>query len=221
MKVHAFCILASALTLAAPDAAAQTGSPGNGAAASAAKPAQYIARFEALNTKLAGRMADGEARFLIEQGTLTISVDARDMPPGIMHMQHLHGFEDGRSASCATAGTDANGDGIVDLIETEVVSGTTMVPLSAEPADLKIAADTYPKASDTGSYSYRQSVPLDKLRQAFAGKFGGQELMLERRVVYIHGVAPATTLPESVASLGTVPAQVTLPIACGRIELAD
>ena len=35
------------------------------------------------------------------------------------------------------------------------------------------------------------------------------------------GVAPATTLPESVASLGTVPAQVTLPIACGRIELAD
>ena len=121
----------------------------------------------------------------------------------------------------ATAGTDANGDGIVDLIETEVVSGTTMVPLSAEPADLKIAADTYPKASDTGSYSYRQSVPLDKLRQAFAGKFGGQELMLERRVVYIHGVAPATTLPESVASLGTVPAQVTLPIACGRIELAD
>jgi len=36
--------------------------------------------------------------------------------------------------------------------------------------------------------------------------------------VYIHGVLPNTKLPASVASLGTIPAQVTLPIACGKIE---
>ena len=33
----------------------------------------------------------------------------------------------------------------------------------------------------------------------------------------MHGVPSATTLPASVDSLGTIPAQVTLPIACGRI----
>ena len=33
----------------------------------------------------------------------------------------------------------------------------------------------------------------------------------------MHGVPLATKLPSSVASLGTIPAQVTLPIACGKI----
>lgn len=228
MRVHALSILASALALVASAAVAQSDPAAKGATTDAAKTApspspssQYVARLEPLNARLSGRMAGGEARFVIEQGTLTISVDARGTAPGIMHLQHLHGFADGRSASCATADADGNGDGIVDLIETEAVSGTTMVPFTANPADLKIVADTYPKASDNGSYSWRHSVPLDKLRQAFAGKFGGHDLMLERRVVYIHGVAPTTSLPESVASLGTVPAQVTLPIACGRIELAN
>jgi hypothetical protein len=36
--------------------------------------------------------------------------------------------------------------------------------------------------------------------------------------VFVHGVAPAAALAGSVASLGTIPAQVTLPIACGKIE---
>jgi hypothetical protein len=39
--------------------------------------------------------------------------------------------------------------------------------------------------------------------------------------VYIHGVPSATQLPSSVASLGPIPAQVTLPIACGKIEPAS
>jgi hypothetical protein len=30
-------------------------------------------------------------------------------------------------------------------------------------------------------------------------------------------VPPTTTLPASVASLGKIPAQVTVPIACGKI----
>lgn len=69
-------------------------------------------------------------------------------------MQHFHGFTDGRNATCAKAAADTSHDGIVDLLETEPTSGTTMVPF-----------------------------------------------------------------PTSVASLGTIPAQVTLPIACGKIEV--
>ena len=36
-------------------------------------------------------------------------------------------------------------------------------------------------------------------------------------VVFIHGIPAASKLPASVASLGPIPAHVTLPIACGRI----
>lgn len=48
--------------------------------------------------------------------------------------------------------------------------------------------------------------------------FPGQQLDLARRVVFIHGLPVDTKLPTSVASLGPIPAQVTLPIACGKIE---
>jgi hypothetical protein len=37
--------------------------------------------------------------------------------------------------------------------------------------------------------------------------------------VFIHGVPSTTTLPASAASLGKIPAQVTVPIACGKIVL--
>ena len=65
---------------------------------------------------------------------------------------------------------DKNGDGIIDLIETEPMSGTTMVPFHDNPVSMQIVN------------------------------------------------FPATKLPATVASLDDVPAQVTLPIACGKIE---
>jgi len=178
----------------------------------------YVAHLHPMNIKVAGHEATGEARFTVSGDTLTISVTARGLPAGIMHMQHLHGFKDGRVSSCATEAAGVNGDGIVDVVETEPASGTTMVPLSADPISMKIVTDTYPKASAEGVYRYKKTVSLKALEAAFATTFAGQKLDLDRRVVYIHGVLPHTNLPASVASLGTVPAQVTLPIACGKIE---
>ena len=58
---------------------------------------------------------------------------------------------------------------------------------------------------------------MSALQEAFAKAFAGQKLDLDRRVLMMHGVPLATKLPVSVASLGTIPAQVTLPIACGKI----
>jgi len=59
---------------------------------------------------------------------------------------------------------------------------------------------------------------LSALKTAFAKAFNDQALDLDKRVVYIHGIFPATKLPASVKSLDDIPAQVTLPIACGKIE---
>src|SRR5699024_4951933 len=115
---------------------------------------------------------------------------------------------------------DANHDGIVDLIETGKASGTTMVPLITHPASMNIAHGTYPKANADGDYTYHATVSLKALQAAFAKAFPGQKLDLTKRVVYVHGVPSSTRLPSTVASLGPIPAQVTLPIACGRIERA-
>jgi hypothetical protein len=178
----------------------------------------YVAHLHAINSKITGSHAGGEAQFIIRGDRLTIIVKAHGVPPDMLHLQHLHGFKDGRAASCATQAADVNHDGIVDLIETEPASGITMVPLTTDPVNMKIMTNTYPTASANGSYHYLKNISLKALQAAFTKTFDGQKLDLDHLVVFIHGVPATTKLPASVASLAGVPAQATLPIACGRIE---
>lgn len=179
--------------------------------------AAYVAHLSPLNTTVTGQAATGEAKFTIKGDRLTITVHAQGVSPNITHWQHLHGFTDARSAACPTNAADANGDGIIDLIETAPMAEMTMVPLHDDPVSMEIPRDTYPKASAKDELQYRKTVSLSALQEAFAKKFPGQKLDLDRRVLMMHGVPSATKLPASVASLGTIPTQVTLPIACGKI----
>jgi hypothetical protein len=178
--------------------------------------AAYVAQLHPMNVKATGHRTTGEAGFTVNGDSLTISVKVKDAAPGLIHWQHFHGFEDNRDARCAAQSADKNRDGIVDLIETEPASGTTMVPFIDDPVSMNVAEGTYPKASAAGTYEYRRTVSLKALSAAFGKAFDGSKLDLNRRVVLIHGTA--NTLPASVASLGPIPAQVTLPIACGTIE---
>lgn len=179
--------------------------------------AVYVARLSPLNTTVTGRAATGEARFTIKGDRLTITVRAQGVPPNISHWQHFHGFTDARSSACPTKAADVNGDGIIDLIETAPMAEMTMVPFHDDPVSMEIPRDTYPKASAKGTLQYRKTVSLSALQEAFGKAFAGRKLDLDRRVFMMHGVSAATKLPASVASLGTIPAQVTLPIACGKI----
>jgi hypothetical protein len=160
-----------------------------------------------------------EASFSIVGDQLTISVKAEGLPPNLVHWQHFHGFADNRAATCPSAAADVNGDGIIDLIETEPAAGTTMVPFTDDPVTMD-AHGAYPKASAARTYAYRRTVSLKELTAAFAKAFNDQTLDLDRRVVFIHGVVATSKLPASVASLGPIPAHITSPIACGRIERA-
>ncbi|HJR17227.1 MAG TPA: hypothetical protein VJ808_10280 [Gemmatimonadales bacterium] len=202
-------LAAMACLLAAP-AAAQGPSP------DARSKTVYVAQLHPMNVQATGLQTSGEARFTVQGDELTISVKVRGAAPGIVHWQHFHGFKDGRNATCAPASADINRDGIIDLIETEPASGTTMVPFIEDPVSMNVAEGVYPKASAAGTYEYRSTVSLEALRAAFSKAFDGSKLDLERRVVLIHGTAKQ--LPASVASLGPIPAKVTLPIACGIIE---
>lgn len=213
----------AALAITAARARSMAGGPSGApdqvpASIQAATPAPvYRAELHPLNTKVTGLQTMGEARFTENGGQLTIAIDVEHASPGIEHWQHFHGFKDNRQATCPTAEADKNGDGIIDLIETEPSAGTTMVPFNADPVAMQIPSDTYPRAGADGSYRYRKTVSLEALRAAFTTALGDRELDLDRRVVFIHGVPDSTALPATVQSLGTIPAQVTLPIACGVI----
>lgn len=201
-------LIAGALALAAP----------LGAAAATPAHAVYVAHLHAMNTAASHADTTGEARFTLDGDKLTIRIHVKGAPPDTVHWQHFHGFKDGQAASCPGPSADANHDGIIDLIETGKASGTTMVPFISAPASMDVAHGHYPKADTHGDYTYSETVSLQALDAAFAKAFPGQKLDLTRRVVYIHGVPSTTQLPNTVASLGPIPAQVTLPIACGRIE---
>jgi len=218
MRMRLFnALLATAVVAALPAAPAGAQSPLE-AAGDHHSNADYVARLVALNANVTGQRAVGEARFRISGDSLTVSIRMRDVPTDVMHLQHFHGFADGRQSTCPTRAADGNGDGIIDLMETEPTAGTTMVPFHDDPVSMEIVKDTYPRASSGGSYHYSKTVSLSALQAAFGGKFSDHQLALDRRVVIIHGVRPATELAASVASLGDIPAQVTLPIACGAIE---
>lgn len=192
------------------------------ATANAGNPAAevYVANLQPMNAAPMHRETTGTARFEVHGDRLTISVSVENAGPNVTHWQHFHGFKMGRAAECATRSADTNGDGFVDLIETEPASGTTMVPFDNMPARMDVAHGTYPKADAGGNYRYRKAVSLKALTAAFAKAFDGQQLELDKRVVLIHGVPANTKLPGTVKSLGPIPAHVTLPIACGKIERA-
>lgn len=186
----------------------------------------YAAQLRTLNSEIAGTAATGIAHFRVRGDKLTIRIVMQGVPSRIEHWQHLHGFTDSRAASCpigpaGLANVDTNHDGIIDLIETMPGSGTTLVPLNAKPVTMDIAANTYPQASAHGTYTYKETLSLKALQAAFAKSFNGASLDLDRLVVYVHGVPADTRLPSTVASLGAVPAHVTLPIACGKLKRAS
>lgn len=177
----------------------------------------FMARFSALNAHLLDSTPSGEATVEVRGDSLIVTVDATGLPPGMPHLQHFHGFEDGSAARCPGADADENGDGIIDVTETAAMAGTTMVPFHGDPTTMEIDADTYPRADDQGAYTYRHAVALQPLRSAFQEKFGG-DLDLSRRVVFIHGVPADHELPETVETKAGLPAHATLPIACGSLE---
>lgn len=178
----------------------------------------YEAELSGLNTDITGSETKGTARFVVNGNTISVTIEVEGAPANVEHWQHFHGFANGDDAQCPTADQDENGDGIIDLIETEAVSGTTMVPFNVAPAEMDIPTDTYPVADEDGNYYYETEIDKDALAKAFGEAFDGQNLDLDKRVLFIHGVAEDTKLPESVQSLGPIPAQTTIPIACGKIN---
>jgi hypothetical protein len=181
----------------------------------------YQAELHPLNADTTGSETSGDVTIAVSGDDVKIEITVTGVSPSMQHWQHFHGFADSvQEAACPTTDDDANNDGIIDLIETEAVAGTTMVPFNDDPVRLDIPADTYPEAGADGSYTYMVTVSRSELEAVFSESFPESDgLSFANRVVFIHGVPDDAALPDTVQSLGDIPAQVTLPIACGNIEL--
>ncbi|MFP4092462.1 MAG: hypothetical protein ACLFT3_19285 [Cyclobacteriaceae bacterium] len=83
----------------------------------------FEANPEGINTNLNENTVQGRALFIMEGDSLTMRINLAGVPTGLMHLQHLHGKEDGSPASCPAAEADQNNDGIIDLTETEEAAG--------------------------------------------------------------------------------------------------
>lgn len=178
----------------------------------------YTVEINGMNPSLANGEIFGEAILLIHDGQLTITLATKGLKPDMMHLQHIHGFVDGRKSTCPTSTADANGDGVVDLIETEPAAGTTLIPFNATPVDLQIKSDTYPTADSDGLITYHITVPLERLEESVRKEYDIDRLSLENRVIFIHGIPENDPLPNSAESLPGVPSHITVPVACGEIK---
>ncbi|MEO6845124.1 MAG: hypothetical protein ABI184_08125 [Ginsengibacter sp.] len=177
----------------------------------------YIAEISAINPQFTNSKVSGQAIFIIADGKLKITMVVKGLSPG-MHLGHIHGFISDKASTCPPSNADTNGDGIIDLIETEPYAGTTLIPFNADPVGLQIKSDTYSVADKDGLLTYEITVPLNKLNAAIKKEYKIDNLSLDHRVIFIHGVPESMSLPKTVKSLPGVPAYITVPVACGEIK---
>src|SRR6056297_187590 len=167
----------------------------------------YKVTFKPLNAEAGYRAVKGRANLRISNDKLTVQVNANGLQPGMLHPQHIHA-----AGSCPSPSADTNNDGFIDVVEGVPSYGGIFVPLDADLADLSFQTSFPNPSNSAGAVTYKESVSVSDLESAT-----GEALNLEGRHLVLHGVSADTDLPESVQSLGGLPANLTLPVACGEV----
>lgn len=165
----------------------------------------------------------GEAGFTVDEDEddFVVDIDVEGTVPDALHPQHIHA-----AARCPTSADDANGDGYVDVVEGVAAYGFILGSLDDNLT--AYAANTFPTADADGDVEYDADVSFDAFVTALRGtdmdesdpfvRLGADEALdLESRTYVIHGVSMDTELPETVQSIGGLPAQVTLPVGCAEL----
>jgi hypothetical protein len=129
--------------------------------------------------------------------------------------------------SCPTAADDDNGDGIVDAEEAADVLGGIVLALDGDITDEAIQAG-FPGGS---SPSYQASEPLTQVLAAarapqvnplFTPLDADELLLLETRVIVMHGVGEGLLLPANpIAGIDGLTVREAVPVLCGRLVLIE
>lgn len=186
--------------------------------------------YEALLTPVNGSVSNSTAsvRVVVDQGQVGFYIQGANFDTGVVHMQNIHS-----GTSCATLANDSNGDGIIDNVESDKVSGAPAFPLTLNLVRPLISAATndYPVSSADGTYEYIASTTVPVLQSALgpmpsstttmgaspSPTTGASGLALEGRVIEIYGVNSDAHLPSTVQPRAGMSADNSLPVACGTI----
>jgi len=185
----------------------------------------YVADLKPLNPQVGFGAVTGQAKFQIVNGMFVAMDEAKNVQPGVIHPQHIHA-----AAECPPPSADVNHDGYIDVIEGVPFYGAILVPMDSDLTNQ--AAGTFPSVDNPGgALHYRQAAPFAALLADLNApdpdptdavvKLNGAPLNLPGRHVVVHGVSLDTPLPSTVASLPGLPAQLTLPVACGEISAVN
>lgn len=119
----------------------------------------YVAKLDMLN--MSG--VSGMATITLEDGMMTVHIEASGMVPEKPHAQHIHGFADSpRAAVCPPPAADTDGDGMISVPEGAPYYGAILLPLTEFPvADANGMIDyteTFEYTSDLGQLQKRAIV---------------------------------------------------------------
>lgn len=75
----------------------------------------------------------GTATVQVKGNRLTVTVEASGLEAGMVHPQHIHGFDDTTDATCPTLAQDDNGNGLIEIAEGADTYGPVQLALMPFP----------------------------------------------------------------------------------------
>lgn len=154
--------------------------------------------------------ATGNATITLRGDVVTVHIAMEGVTAGDIHPQHIHA-----GPRCPGPSADVNHDGFLDVIEGLPDYGPILVNLDSDLSSNP--AGTFPVAdgsgvNETSSYAYSATGSRSHIQDEIQ-----TALKLGTRHVVIHGIDLSSGLPDTVATLGDLPNELTLPVACGEL----
>lgn len=182
----------------------------------------YMAKFVTLNPHVNGTLP-GSATVQRQDDKFYAYVRLFGGEPRTWHQQNIY-----EGTRCPSLKDDLNGDGYLDISETEKVSGKILIPLDANLSTQKAGRNIYPIADESGGYFYERVTSFNRLFRDLKRDdknltdnvtklLPDEGLDLEGKVVIVQGTAEGD-FPETVASTHRRLPHQTLPIACGTFS---
>jgi hypothetical protein len=193
-------------------------------AAPAAADSTVRARLEAQNSSGVGGTATLTAT---SGGDLVVHIKATGLIPG-PHAQHIHGFEGGGHAMCASMMNDKNGDGIITNEEGTGEYGTIFLALTTRgdtSAESGLALDRMPQADANGNLEYHRTIPAADVPADLLDNMSALHVVQHGIDVNNNGRYDLKALGESTFAKGLglpdVPEEATNPASCGVVTGAS
>lgn len=169
-----------------------------------AAPMRYMTNFTTLNDS----GVTGSANVTLDGDMLTVHINATGLLPNQVHVQHIHGTFDGdgnpsQAVTPTLAAVDANGDGIIELLEGAMTYGAILVPLT--PFSM----------TPDGTLDFTHVYDLSD-SSIYAAGFGRSDLFpLSFREIVLHGLNAPFALTDAGVDYMAGQYVPTLPVASG------